>query len=204
MSRPTLNPDFFSADVQALNPELEEGQKMHERGVREKQAQITEQYGLPNVKGRVELEREVQAKVVDWCRLYDVPLIVNFAGAFMKAGFWRFKKFIDAETERGAGGGVAARTAIQLQFQISRDIHAALRRMTAAGLEEGWPDFEIPLMRQGHGALYIELKREKGGVISDAQKDKAALLIANGYRHEFIKGYEATIAVIANYCGIEL
>ena len=41
----------------------------------------------------------------------------------------------------------------------------------AMGMNPGVPDLCLPVARGGYHALYIELKREKGGRISEAQRE---------------------------------
>lgn len=78
----------------------------------------------------------------------------------------------------------------------------------------GWPDwwlgvpqyknlefgeFKKDLMFMG---LYVELKRERGGTVSDEQKEMHALLRDQGYRVDVCKGATAAIRAIKNYLGM--
>jgi len=73
---------------------------------------------------------------------------------------------------------------------------AKLKRM---GVSAGAPDLCIPMARKGHHGLYIELKREEGGVLSDAQKKWRDILIKQGYAWYECKGFEHAKDVICYY-----
>ena len=60
-------------------------------------------------------------------------------------------------------------------------------KMQAAGVRPGVPDLCLPLMRvcpvtgQVYGGLYIEMKKQRKGVVSKEQKDWIAYLRGAGY-----------------------
>ena len=72
-----------------------------------------------------------------------------------------------------------------------------------AGMRDGYPDINLPVVRGGYPGLYIELKRIKYGKIDPAQKDWAEFLISQGYMHRFCKGCEEAWDVIINYLSKE-
>lgn len=51
----------------------------------------------------------------------------------------------------------------------ARDVQTGCR-LKREGVKAGMPDYCLPVMRGGYGALYIELKRKDGGQLSDTQK----------------------------------
>ena len=61
------------------------------------------------------------------------------------------------------------------------------------------PDICLPVQRGGHGALYIELKRQKGGVLSANQKVWLDRLNQAGNRAVVCKGWEAAREAIEQY-----
>lgn len=65
---------------------------------------------------------------------------------------------------------------------------AVAGKMRAEGVKKGVPDLHLPVARQGFHSLYIEMKREKGGVLSPEQRWWAAALQAEGHRVECCRG----------------
>lgn len=93
---------------------------------------------------------------------------------------------------------------LQLLFHIPNEglRHPATgRRMIAEGMKSGVPDLMLPVPRGGYHGLFIEMKRLKGGVVSDSQKGWLAALRKQGYRCEVCRGYEAAVTVIRDYLG---
>ena len=84
-------------------------------------------------------------------------------------------------------------------------------RFRAMGVKAGVPDIFLPVKRSGHwltipadliapyNGLYIELKRQRGGTVSAAQKQWISDLREAGYAVEVCKGWEAAAAVITDY-----
>lgn len=69
------------------------------------------------------------------------------------------------------------------------------------GTQPGFPDFWIPLMRKGYGGLYIELKRQHGGVLSEHQKYWRDLSLREGYAWYEAKGASQLMEIVKNYLG---
>lgn len=74
-------------------------------------------------------------------------------------------------------------------------------KLKAEGVRQGVPDLMLPVARQGHYGLWIEMKRTKGSSTSDEQKSWIAFLAAQGYRAEICKGADAARNAISNYLG---
>lgn len=72
-------------------------------------------------------------------------------------------------------------------------------RLKAQGVKAGIPDICIPVARKGFHGLYIELKRQKNGRLSDAQRDMILRLRQEGYRVEVCKGFQEAANVIEEY-----
>lgn len=72
-------------------------------------------------------------------------------------------------------------------------------RMKAAGLKKGVPDLWLPVPKGRYHGLVIELKREKGGRVSDEQMEWIKALTINGYRAVIAFGWDAARKEIADY-----
>ena len=75
--------------------------------------------------------------------------------------------------------------------------NAAILKQT--GVKSGVPDICLPVPKGGHSALYIELKRQKGGVLSANQKVWLDRLNQAGNRAVVCKGWEAAREAIEQY-----
>lgn len=67
------------------------------------------------------------------------------------------------------------------------------------GLKRGVPDVFLPVARGGKHGLFIEMKRVKGGTVSQEQREWREKLRAQGYAAEICFGWEAAAAVIRKY-----
>ena len=74
-------------------------------------------------------------------------------------------------------------------------------RFKAEGVKAGVPDLFLPVPRGEWHGLFIELKRQAGGRLSDEQKEWIPALQAQGYRVEVCKGWEAAAEVLKDYLG---
>lgn len=72
-------------------------------------------------------------------------------------------------------------------------------RLKAQGVKPGIPDVCLPVARCGYHGLYIEMKRQHGGVLSEDQKEKIPKLRDQGYRVEVCKGFQQAADVIEAY-----
>jgi len=76
--------------------------------------------------------------------------------------------------------------------------------MKAEGMKAGVPDVCIPVPRNGHHGLYIEMKRSDGGAgPTEEQACWIRGLSAHGYRAEVCKGFESARRVVVDYLGIK-
>lgn len=69
-------------------------------------------------------------------------------------------------------------------------------KMKAEGLRSGVPDLFIPEWR-----LWVEMKREKGGVLSDNQKIWRDYLLSNKYFYVVCNGFENAKKTILEFTG---
>jgi len=67
------------------------------------------------------------------------------------------------------------------------------------GVKPGIPDICLPCARGEYHGLYIEMKRRKGGRVSDEQRKMIEALRAQGYRAEVCKGWEEARNTICEY-----
>lgn len=72
-------------------------------------------------------------------------------------------------------------------------------RMAREGVKAGVPDLFLPVARDGAHGLFIEMKRRKGGHVSDEQFVWGKALMFEGYRYSVCKGAEEAIGVITEY-----
>lgn len=73
------------------------------------------------------------------------------------------------------------------------------KKLKAEGVKPGVPDLCLPVPRGGYHGLFIEMKRQKGGVVSPEQKAWLQALNALGYRAEVCKGAAEAWDVIREY-----
>ena len=78
---------------------------------------------------------------------------------------------------------------------------AKLKRM---GVQAGYPDLILDIPKGGYHGLRIELKKPKGSVTRDNQKERIAALIDEGYYAEVCKGFQDTTQTIKRYMAGEL
>jgi hypothetical protein len=67
------------------------------------------------------------------------------------------------------------------------------------GTMPGVPDLCIPIPSGSYHGLYIELKREKGGRVSESQSEWLAFLREKGYYAQVAKGFEEAKEMIEHY-----
>jgi hypothetical protein len=76
---------------------------------------------------------------------------------------------------------------------------AARVRFRVTGLKSGVPDIFLPAPRAGSAGLFVELKRTKGGAVSQNQKEWARRLTASGYTCAVCLGADEAWKVITDY-----
>ena len=75
-------------------------------------------------------------------------------------------------------------------------------KLRAEGLKRGVPDICLPVPRGKWHGLYIELKRLRGGRVSDDQQRWLDALNERGYFATVCRGWQQAAAEIQNYLGI--
>ena len=71
--------------------------------------------------------------------------------------------------------------------------------MKRQGMRPGVPDISLPVKTEQYGGLFIELKKEVGGKVSDPQKDWIKFLNEQGYRAVVCYGWINAVTEIKNY-----
>ena len=72
-------------------------------------------------------------------------------------------------------------------------------RLRAEGVKAGVPDLCLPVARGQYHGLYIELKRQRGGRISEEQVRWIDGLLEQGYAAAICKGWQEAASVIIDY-----
>lgn len=72
-------------------------------------------------------------------------------------------------------------------------------RFKALGVQAGVPDICIPMPKKGYSGLYIELKRRKGGKLSEEQVVWLSLLGACNYQAVVAYGWDEAREYIEEY-----
>jgi hypothetical protein len=73
------------------------------------------------------------------------------------------------------------------------------KKAKRCGMKAGYPDIFLPVARKGFYGLYIELKKEKGGVVSKEQRDWLDRLSTQNYFAVVCRGENRAIKVIEDY-----
>ena len=95
-----------------------------------------------------------------------------------------------------------ARPELNLLYHIPNEGKRSVKtgaRMKAEGLKKGVPDVCLPVARGGCHGLYIELKRQRGGTVSELQKEWITALTEQGYKAVVCRGADEAIKVIKEY-----
>ncbi len=67
------------------------------------------------------------------------------------------------------------------------------------GVKPGVPDLFYPVPMHGYHGLFIEMKKEKGGRLSQAQKRWISALTSMGYKCVVAKGWEEAKEALEEY-----
>jgi len=72
-------------------------------------------------------------------------------------------------------------------------------KMKAEGVKSGVPDLMLPFPSNGYNGLFIEMKRRKGGKLSDHQKEWRNMLYGYGYLVRVCEGWEVARNELIEY-----
>ena len=73
------------------------------------------------------------------------------------------------------------------------------RHLKEQGVKAGVPDLFLPVARGGYHGLFIELKRKRGGKVSDEQASWIVQLNQKGYLAVVCAGWEEAARMILKY-----
>lgn len=76
---------------------------------------------------------------------------------------------------------------------------AVAAKMKAEGVKAGVLDICLPVPRGQYHGLYVEMKKQKGGRLSDAQKWWKNMLLSQGYQVKVCHGADQGIDAIGEY-----
>lgn len=76
-------------------------------------------------------------------------------------------------------------------------------RMKSEGVKAGVPDLFLPVARDGCHGLFIEMKKVKGGKVSEEQYSWGKALVFEGYSFRICRGARDAIDEICGYLGVE-
>lgn len=112
-----------------------------------------------------------------------------------------------ARTQRHSSGMNLATLLIMIPNGAYLGGDARQRSITMASLKKqgfrnGVADFFLAAPIGDRAGLWIELKRQKLGVVSDEQEDFQILMIQMGYAAVIVKGWEAAVKEINQYLGV--
>lgn len=71
--------------------------------------------------------------------------------------------------------------------------------MKREGVKPGVPDLFLAFPSNGYHGLFIEMKKRKGGKVSDSQREWIRNLTACGYMAEVCEGWEKAVEIITKY-----
>ena len=98
--------------------------------------------------------------------------------------------------------GKGSRPELELLFHIpnggARNPIEA-RHLKEQGVKAGVPDLFLPVARGGYHGLFIELKRKRGGKVSDEQASWIVQLNQKGYLAVVCAGWEEAARMILKY-----
>lgn len=95
---------------------------------------------------------------------------------------------------------------LRLLFAVPNGGHrhkAVAAKLQAEGVESGVPDLCLPVPTERYHGLWIELKRTKGGRVSQEQQWWLDWLNELGYRAVVCRGWQEAAQEICAYLGIQ-
>jgi hypothetical protein len=96
----------------------------------------------------------------------------------------------------------------KLGYRVSASANGGSRHLLEAvklksmGVSKGFPDIEIPFPSGKYHGLYIEMKRTKGGRLSNEQREWLSYLREKGYYAECAMGFEEAKEIFNHYVSL--
>lgn len=94
--------------------------------------------------------------------------------------------------------GLAPESLIHIPNEGKRSFRVAAR-LKAEGMRPGTPDFFLAVPRGGFHGLWVEMKRRRGGIVSDNQRLMLGIMEAQGYAVQVCYGAEQALDTIQGY-----
>lgn len=91
---------------------------------------------------------------------------------------------------------------LKLLYHVANERNCSLvqgKQLKLAGVKPGIPDLHLPVPNKKYHGLFIEMKRAKGGMVSDNQKWWLAELTNKGYKAVVAHGWIEATNIIMDY-----
>lgn len=119
-------------------------------------------------------EAEEQIQFVDYCKVIGIRAVSTQNGTYIP----------DSKDENG---------------NSNFNKFAYINRQKRMGLDEGFPDLIVFAKNSQHCCLFLEMKRQKGGVVSEEQKEWIQWLDENDYAVGVAYGYDSAVRILNKY-----
>lgn len=137
-------------------------------------------YNMSNLEELIQSKYDL--KIIDWKHLQNAKKVGHELSEYeeqKKVVHWCRENKIPVQS---SGNGFALDTGNNVNY---------IAKLKASGMSLGYPDLDVFI---GNGiSLHIEMKREKGGVVSDTQQRWINWFNNNGYKAKVCKGAEEAI-----------
>jgi hypothetical protein len=77
-------------------------------------------------------------------------------------------------------------------------------RLKQSGVSAGFPDLFVPIVTHKYHGMFLEIKRQKGGKVSDSQLEWLSFLRSAGYYAEVAEGAEQAKKMFSDYISFGL
>lgn len=94
--------------------------------------------------------------------------------------------------------------ALRMLFAVPNGARTSVgtaKKLVAEGLKKGVPDLWLPVPLNGYHGLVIEMKRQRGGVLSREQEWWLRELTGQGYSAHMAEGFDEARRIIMCYLG---
>ena len=121
-------------------------------------------------------ESEEQIQFVEYCKIQGIKVVSTQNGMYLPR----------KKSDKG---------------EKDFNIFAYINRQKKMGLQNGFPDLIVLKRNQPktNECLFLEMKRQKGGVVSDEQKEWIQWLDENDYSVGVAEGYESAVRILDKY-----
>lgn len=150
----------------------------------------TEKYACMGIDNLTELiQSKYDIKIMDWKHMVNAKKIGHELSEYEEQRLlvkWLRDNKIPCSS---SGNGFSLDTRNNVQY---------MAKLKASGLSVGYPDLDVFI---GNGiSLHIEMKREKGGTVSDAQERWINWFNKNGYKAKICYGFKEAKKYVIEEC----